>query len=126
MSSCFPGLLNLDVFLENLLCSNFWNHFPAKIILLSPLFLDSLIAFSILWKNQVSWESWLVRFEVNRHSKMQKNFTKFFLSFSIAIMDLLITLKYWILLFLRKFQPTKYYLSRISTLWNMNLNKLWN
>ena len=28
----FPGLQNLDIFLENLQWSKFWNHFQAEII----------------------------------------------------------------------------------------------
>ena len=39
---------NLDVFLENLLCSRFWNHFQAEIISKNPLFLDVLIVFHMV------------------------------------------------------------------------------
>ena len=88
--SCLPDLLNLIFFFffffffGNLKQSKFWNHFQAEIIV-----------FNMVWKNQKSWEPWLVGFWVNRHSKNAKNFCKqSFLSFWAAIMDLLVILWY--------------------------------
>ena len=92
--SSFSGLQNLDVFLENLLQSKLWNHFQAKIILWSFLFLDFLIVFCMVWKNQKS-EPPLVGFWGNSHSKMQEiSAKKYFLHFWATIMDLLIALTY--------------------------------
>ena len=48
----------------------------------------------MIWKNQESWEFWLVGFEVNRHSKMQKVSANLFLRLWAANMDLLTALKY--------------------------------
>ena len=45
--------------------SGFWNHFQADIIV-----------FHKVWKNQESWEPWVVGFWVNRHTKNAKNFCK--------------------------------------------------
>ena len=52
----FPGLQNLDAFLENFLWSYFANHFQAKIVLQSTLLFDSLTVFHMVWKNQESLE----------------------------------------------------------------------
>ena len=80
------------------------------------------------WKNQESWEPWLVWFWVNRHSKMQKqiaiNF--FFWRFWATIMDLL-ALWYQILFLLVWYQEqsklVKYCLSSISTFRIIKLKK---
>ena len=78
--SWFPGLQNLDDFLENLLLSKFWNHFQAEIIPWSPIFLDFLWASSKVWKNEKSCQSWFVRFWVNRCSKTPIFSQQFFFS----------------------------------------------
>ena len=68
--------------MKNLLCSKFWNYFPAEIIPRSPPIIDFLIAFHMVWKNQESWEPWLVAFWVSRCWKMQNiSANKFFFSF---------------------------------------------
>ena len=78
----FPGLQNLYFFKENLLCSKFGNYFPAEIIPKSPLFLDFLKVFHMVWKNQESGETWLVGFWVCRCWKMQSiSANKVFLGF---------------------------------------------
>ena len=59
-------------FLEHLLWSKFLNHFQAETIPWNPMFFDFLTIFDMVWKNQESCESSLVRFWVNRHTKMQK------------------------------------------------------
>ena len=59
-------------FSENLLESKFSNSFQAKIIPWSRMFLDFLTEFHMVWKNQESCESWLVRCWVRRHSKKPK------------------------------------------------------
>ena len=56
----------------NLLWSKFWNHFQAEIIPWSPMFLNFLTVFHMVWKSQESCESWLVEFWVSRDSKMPK------------------------------------------------------
>ena len=54
------------------------------------LFLDFVIVFHLIMKNQESWELWLDGFWGNRHSKMPNISAKiFFLCFWAAIMDLL-------------------------------------
>ena len=47
----------------NLLWNKFWNHFQVEKIPWSPMFLDFLIVFRMVWKNQMSCESWLVGLE---------------------------------------------------------------
>ena len=65
------------------------------------MFLDFLTVFHTIRKNQESWNSWLGEFWVRALSKVPKiSVNKFFLRFWAAIMDLLITLKYYILFFL--------------------------
>ena len=44
----FPGVQNLEVFLENLLCTKFQNHLPAEKIPQNPLLLDFLIVIHML------------------------------------------------------------------------------
>ena len=68
----FPGLQNLDAFLENVLWSKFSNRFQAEIIPQSLLFLDFVIVFYMIWKNEKSRELSLDGFWGNRHSKMSK------------------------------------------------------
>ena len=75
--------------------------FSGRNIPCNPLFLDFLIVFYMFWKNQESWEPWLVGFWVNKNSKIQK--MQCFCLWP-AIMDLLITLRYWILFFLISYQ----------------------
>ena len=82
----------------------------------------------MVWNNQDSSEPSLFGFSGNRHSEMQKSSAKnFFEWFWAAIIDLLIALKYSILIllisYLQEFQPIKYYLSRISTFRNKKLKK---
>ena len=59
-------------------------------------FLDFVIVFPMIWKNQKNWEPWLVDLWVYRHSKMQKKFASHFfcVCFWAAIMGLVITLIY--------------------------------
>ena len=64
--SRFPGLQNLDVFLENLLQSKFWNHL---ISLEAPVFLFSN-SLPYVFRME-SRECWLDGFWSNWHSKMQ-------------------------------------------------------
>ena len=68
----FQGLQNLVVFSKHLLQSKLNNYFQAEIIPWSPMFLDFLTEFHMVYKNQGSCESWLVRFSVRRHSKKPK------------------------------------------------------
>ena len=63
------------------------------------MFLDSLIAFNMVWKNQECCESWLLDFQLAGVQKHQKFQPIFFSHFWAAIMDLLITLKYSIFFF---------------------------
>ena len=99
----------------------FWKSFWGRNNSLDPPFLT---IFNMVWKNQESCESWLVEFWVIRRLKMQANFyQQFILCFWAAIMDLPITLKYFFFLipYLEKFQPVKYYFSRMSTSRNIKL-----
>ena len=90
--SWFPGLQNLWVFLENLLWSKFWNHFQAEMFPRAP-FLDFLVVFHLVWKNQENWELWLILFWINTNSKKQK-ISAIFICFCATIIDSLTTLKY--------------------------------
>ena len=54
----------------NLLGSKSWKHFQAEISPWSPMFLDFLTVFHMVWKNQESCESWLVAFWGSRFTKM--------------------------------------------------------
>ena len=74
----FQNLIFLLLFFENLLQSKFCHYFQAEIILWSPTFSDFLTAFHMVYKNQESCESWLVRFSVRRHSKKPKIKPTFF------------------------------------------------
>ena len=72
---CFSAILC------NLLCSRFWNHSQAEISPWSPMFLNFLKVFHMLWKNQESYESWLIVFWVSMRSKIQKISTNNFFLF---------------------------------------------
>ena len=61
-----------SVIFWNLLLTKFWNHFQVEIIPWNPMFFDFLTVFSMVCKNQESWEFWLVGFWVIKHSKMPK------------------------------------------------------
>ena len=69
-------------FSKNLLQSKFSNYFQAEIIPWSPMFFDFLTEFHMVYKNQESCESWLVRFSVKDIQKSQKLSQQFF-SFNI-------------------------------------------
>ena len=70
----FPGLQNMDVFLENFLWSYFRNHFQVEIVPWSLLVFDFLTVFHMVWESQESWEIWLDGF-------WGKNAKKFLLTF---------------------------------------------
>ena len=113
----------MDVFLENLLQNKFWNHFHAEIIPWSPMFLDFLTTFHMVWKNQQSFESWLVWLWVSRHLKTPKIKPTIFLFLSChyGFTNYFEILNFLFLISCQEeFQPVKYYLSRIST------SKIWS
>ena len=57
---CFPGLQNLDAFLEILTADQVFKSFSGWNNSLKPqLFLDLLIGFHMVCKNQESWEPWI-------------------------------------------------------------------
>ena len=71
----------------------------------------------MVWKNQESWDSWLVGFWSNRYSKMQKILPTVFLFLSrhygftnyIELSNM-----FFLILYQEEFQPIKYLLSRIT------------
>ena len=121
----FTCLQNLDVFLGKFSAELVLKSFSGRNNSLEPLFLDFLTVFHMIWRNQESFESWLVGLWVRRHSKMQKNSANNFFAFlschygSTSYFEILIFTFSNIIP--QKFQPVKYYFSRVSSFRKMKL-----
>ena len=100
----------------------FWKSFWGRNNSLDPPFLT---IFNMVWKNQESCESWLVEFWVIRRLKMQANFYQqfifVFLSCHYGFTNYFEVLFFFLIPYLEKFQPVKYYFSRMSTSRNIKL-----
>ena len=83
----FLGLKNLDVFRKPFCGASLEIIFKQKqfhrasFFLFLFFFLDFLMVFHMVWKNQRSWELWLDGFWGNRHLKIKKISAKIFFAF---------------------------------------------